>query len=157
MRDPRISAARHHDVVNPRRYDLYGLEAIRASNGWAMAIAGALIVITGLSVLSLVISQLHKILALLEKRSQPATKETDSKQKETDPAYYDPERPFLNMAEAVKHYRNATQDLGEHFELRDLYTIFYHSGFPHPHLTIRSLREAGHLVPGGEGYFSWKG
>jgi hypothetical protein len=136
---------------------LYGLEAIRASNGWAMAIAGALIVMIGLSVLSFVIAQLHKVLALLEKRSQPETKETASKPKETDPAYYDPERPFLNMAEAVKHYQNATQDLGEQFELKDLYTIFYHSGFPHPHLTIRSLREAGHLVSGGEGYFSWKG
>jgi hypothetical protein len=135
---------------------LYGLEAIRASNGWAMAVAGALIVMLGLSVLSFVISQLHKVLALLEKRSQPAVEKTDLKPTAIDQPDYDPERPFLNLVEAVKHYRNATQDLGESFELKDLYTIFYHSGFPHPHLTIRSLRENGYLVPGGEGYYSWK-
>ena len=46
---------------------MYGLEAISAQNGWAMAIAGALIVMAGLTVLSFVISQLHKIAALLEK------------------------------------------------------------------------------------------
>ena len=46
---------------------MYGLDAISATNGWSMAIAGALIVMSGLSVLSFVISQLHKIAALLEK------------------------------------------------------------------------------------------
>jgi hypothetical protein len=40
---------------------LYGIEAIEAANGWAMAIAGALIVMAGLAILSLVISQLHKL------------------------------------------------------------------------------------------------
>ena len=46
---------------------MYGLDAISAANGWAMAIAGALIVMTGLTVLSFVISQLHKVAGLLEK------------------------------------------------------------------------------------------
>jgi len=41
---------------------LYGLQAIAAHNGWAMALAGALIVFSGLVILSFVISQLHKIL-----------------------------------------------------------------------------------------------
>jgi hypothetical protein len=135
---------------------LYGLEAINASNGWAMALAGALIVMLGLSALSFVISQLHKILDFIEKRPKPATEAIELKKKETDEPSYDPERPLLNINRAVEHYRKATQDLGERFELKDLYTIFYHSGFPHPHLTIRSLRERGDLVSGGEGYFTWK-
>jgi len=92
----------------------------------------------------------------MEKRSKPETEAIDLKSKESDEPYYDPERPLLNITRAVEHYRKATQDLGTQFALKDLYTIFYHSGFPHPHLTIRSLRENGYLVSGGEGYFTWK-
>ena len=121
-----------------------------------MAVAGALIVMTGLTVLSFVISQLHKVVTFLEKRSKPAKETIDLTSKEIDEPDYDPERPLLNINRAVEHYRKATQDLGIQFELKDLYTIFYHSGFPHPHLTIRSLRENGYLVSGGEGYFTWK-
>ena len=47
---------------------MYGIQAINAHNGWSMAIAGALIVMSGLSILSLIISQLHKGLALMENR-----------------------------------------------------------------------------------------
>ena len=63
---------------------MYGIEAINHHNGWAMAAAGALIVMFGLSVLSFVISQLHKVVAIIEswtkKRPQPVeTKvETDT-------------------------------------------------------------------------------
>ena len=144
-------------AVRWRRKDMYGLEAIAASNGWAMAIAGALIVMAGLAVLSFVISQLHIILELFEKRATPPEKESPMKTEAAGENAYDPERPFLNMTEAVRHYQNASIDLGERFELKDLYAVFYHSGFPHPHLTIRSLREDGCLIPSGDGYFSWNG
>jgi hypothetical protein len=136
---------------------LYGLEAIEASNGWAMAIAGALIVMAGLSVLSFVISQLHTVLELFDKRTESSGKTPPVMSKETNTERYDPERPFLNMEEAVRHYQAASADLGDRFDLKELYAIFYHSGFPHPHLTIRSLRENGRLIPAGEGFFSWKG
>ena len=135
---------------------MYGIEAIEAANGWAMAIAGALIVMAGLAILSLVISQLHKLVDLWEMRSNPPAEEPASKIKESAENAYDPERPFLNMAEAAKHYQAASQDLGDRFELRALFAIFYHSGFPHPHLTIRSLREEGYLVSEGDGSYSWK-
>ena len=135
---------------------MYGLEAIQAANGWAMAIAGAIIVMSGLAMLSFVISQLHKIVEFMEKRPKHDKKEAEQDAKETDALSYDPERPLLDIGRAVEHYRKATQDLGQKFDLKDLYTIFYHSGFPHPHLTIRSLRENGYLVSSGEGYFTWK-
>ncbi len=49
---------------------MYGLEAINAYNGWAMAITGPLIVMGGLSILSIIISQLHKVVALFDKKEE---------------------------------------------------------------------------------------
>jgi hypothetical protein len=135
---------------------LYGLEAIRAANGWAMAVAGTLIVISGLAVLAAVISQLQKIVAFLERSPTPSTETGAARATSASGLDYDPERPLLDISRAVEHYRKATQDLGAQFELKDLFTIFYHSGFPHPHLTIRTLRENGYLVPGEAGYFTWR-
>jgi hypothetical protein len=143
-------------VCTAGRHVLYGLEAIEAVNGWAMAIAGALIVMTGLTVLSFVISQLHKLVGFMERRPTLEKGKTEPTVEQTDGPLYDPEKPLLNINKAVEHYRQATLDLGDQFDLKDLYTIFYHSGFPHPHLTIRSLRENGYLVPGRKGFFTWR-
>jgi len=52
---------------------LYGLEAINANNGWAMAIIGPLIVMSGLTILSIIISQLHKLAAILDKKDKQST------------------------------------------------------------------------------------
>ena len=43
---------------------MYGLDAISAHNGWAMAVVGATIIFSGLIVLSLAISQLTNLLKL---------------------------------------------------------------------------------------------
>ena len=56
---------------------MYGLEAINAANGWAMATVGITIVFSGLVILSFVISRLHKIIGFLDKKKQF---ETDQKQ-----------------------------------------------------------------------------
>ena len=45
---------------------MYGLEAINDANGWAMAYTGAIIVFSGLVVLSFVVSQLNRILGWWE-------------------------------------------------------------------------------------------
>jgi len=34
--------------------------------------------------------------------------------------------------------------------------VFQECDFPHPHLTIRSLKEEGFLIPADQGRFSWK-
>lgn len=44
---------------------MYGLEAINAHNGWSMAVVGPLIVMSGLTILAIIISQLHKLVALM--------------------------------------------------------------------------------------------
>ena len=47
---------------------MYGLEAIEHANGWAMAGAGACIVLTGLSVLAFLISMIPRLIELFEKK-----------------------------------------------------------------------------------------
>ena len=51
---------------------MFGLKAVSAHNGWAMAAAGAIIVMCGLSVLAFIISQLHKIVGLFEEKKKGA-------------------------------------------------------------------------------------
>ena len=131
---------------------MYGIEAINHHNGWAMAAAGALIVMFGLSVLSFVISQLHKVAALIERwaKKRPLPVETKV-EKDTDQPRF-----LLNTDELQKRYKPLTADFGETFELARLYEIATDSGLPHVHLAIRSLREARVLVPVGDGMFRWQ-
>jgi hypothetical protein len=131
---------------------VYGLEAINAHNGWAMAFAGALIVMVGLTVLALVISQLYKLAALFENRGRKPHR-VDSIEEKTAPR----NRFFCELDDAQEIYRPLVEELDECFELKELYEMARQQDLPHIHLTIRSLRECGILVPTGEGLFSWKG
>jgi hypothetical protein len=133
-----------------------GIDAITANNGWAMAITGACIVMSGLALLSFVISQLHKIIAL-----------TEGKAKKHSPPTPEPASPAVGLSAvdidllddlpaAARFYNSLTMDLGEVFSLPTLYRICQKENLPHPHITIMALRGAGYLVPAGEGNFSWK-
>jgi hypothetical protein len=131
-----------------------GIAAITANNGWAMAAVGATIVISGLTVLSIVISQLHKLIALLEKKSE----ETDMDRIQTDqPVDLSGEVDLLDdLGALARIYQSLTVAPGESFPLTELYKILNAEKLPHPHITIRELRAAGYLVPSGKGTFSWK-
>ncbi|MBT8339268.1 MAG: OadG family protein [Desulfatitalea sp.] len=126
---------------------------IAANNGWAMAIAGAIIVILGLTTLSFIISQLHKIIALFEQKQitpEPATPAccTDHGEADID---------FLNDLDAsARLYQVLSDDLGNSFDIAKLYQRSHRDQLPHPHITIRALRETGYLIPQGDGRFSWK-
>ena len=113
-----------------------GIANIAANNGWSMAFLGAGIVMTGLIILSLAISQIHKLVAFFPKRDVAAC-----------PA---------NLGELTALYRALTEPLGSPFELKDLYRVAAESDLPHPHITIRCIREAGHLTMAEEGLFVWK-
>ena len=127
---------------------MYGIAAITAKNGWAMALTGALIVMTGLTVLALVISQLKRLADFIEHRGQdkPQPAATPSVEKKS---------PSFDMDEVKERYQQIAQQLGDSFELTRLYQLASDSGYPHVHLSIRSLREAGSLVPVGDGRFAW--
>ena len=136
--------------------NVYGLEAINAHNGWAMAVTGAVIVMIGLSVLSLIISQLHRIIDIVDKKNTRKSKPLKV-ESPADVSVSQPELPPLSsLSETMNQFKPLTQEVGDTFDLAALFQIFNHHDDPHPHLTIRSLREQGYLVPTGEGLFSWK-
>ena len=123
------------------------LEAISAHNGWAMAVTGIIIVMSGLSALAFIISQLHKIIGLFEEKKKAAHHF----------ALPSDNIDILNdLPATARLYKPLTADLGDQFHLAQLYRIFEKERLPHPHLTIRALRAADYLQSLGDGLFSWK-
>ncbi|HCY86484.1 MAG TPA: hypothetical protein DHV36_15215 [Desulfobacteraceae bacterium] len=129
---------------------MYGLEAISANNGWAMAITGPLIVMSGLTILALIISQLHKIVAIFDKKPDSAT------QSAVEDKISVPKILPDNILETADIYQALIDKLEQPFELKALYRIAEQNDFPHPILTVGRFRVAGILVPEGEGLFVWK-
>ena len=137
---------------------MYGLEAINAANGWAMAYTGAIIVFIGLVVLSFVISQLNRILSFWENlisnsRQNHKAKQTDELEDEN--TFVVPYHVPSDIKEAARYYSHLIEDLDQPFELTRLYEISQQKGFPHPHITISNFRQANILVPAGNGLFTW--
>jgi len=138
---------------------LYGFHAISTHNGWAMAIAGALIVFSGLVVLSAAISQLHRILLFFEKKYN-AFRNNNQIQENHEPE----EHPKLSLPkifptdlyEIAALYQPLIEEIGETFYLSNLYKIAKENNFPHPHITFTAFRDAKILIPYGDGVFSWK-
>ena len=126
---------------------MFGLQAISAHNGWAMAVTGAIIVICGLSALAFIISQLHKVIGLFEEKKK-ASHHVAEPLEDID--------ILNNLEAAARMYQPLTAGLGDSFQLADVYRVFEEENLPHPHLTIQSLRAAEYLQPTGDGLFSWK-
>ena len=133
-----------------------GIANIAANHGWSQALLGITIVMTGLFVLCLAISQIHKLVAFWERRqnriqappSGPSTEDQGIPEAAADQCPAD-----LNAMVAI--YRPLTESLGAPFQLKDLYQLAAEYNLPHPYITIRCLREDGHLVAQGEGLFNW--
>lgn len=138
---------------------MYGFENIATHNGWTMAAAGALIVLCGLAALSFIIAHLHKLVDLLENQKLKGRQKRDgnkSDKTQSTPEFLIPEQFAEDMMETANRYKRLVEQLGPAFPLAELYAISNKNGLPHPHLTIKSLRETGYLVPVGDGEFSWK-
>jgi len=137
---------------------LYGFHAISTHNGWAMAIAGALIVFSGLVVLSTAISQIHRILLFFENkyagfRNNNKIQENDEPEEQPDSDL--PKEFPSELDEIACLYQPLIEKIGETFYLSDLYKIAKENNFPHPHITLTAFRDAKILVPYGDGVFSW--
>ncbi len=130
---------------------MYGLEAISNANGWVMAITGGAIVMTGLTVLSFIISQLPKAINYMEnwvKKKEEARTVTAEQSLETESAELTSLEPD-GLTPLI-------EQLGDSFELKELYVKCQENNLPHAHLSIRTLRQAGKLVSQGDGVFTWK-
>ena len=93
---------------------MFSFELIAANNGWAMALAGALIVITGLSVLSFIISQLHRLVALFEKKAAASEVASPDRIPEIFPT---------SLEKVSAHYEPLVKQLPESFGLEALYAL----------------------------------
>jgi hypothetical protein len=133
---------------------LYGFEAITAHNGWAMALAGALIVFSGLVILSFVISQLHKILAIWDKKTPPLPEDQEPTIGD-EPIISLPKELPSDINEVAKLYKPLIDEIGETFYLSNLYAVARKNEFPHPHTTLSAFREHDIMIPHGDGVFSW--
>lgn len=137
---------------------MYGFHAISTHNGWAMSIAGALIVFSGLVVLSAAISQIHKILQFFENkyarfRNNNQIQENDEPEEQPDSDL--PKEFPSDLNEIALLYSPLIEEIGDTFYLSDLYKIAKENNFPHPHITFTAFRDAKILIPHGEGVFSW--
>ena len=110
-----------------------------------MAVAGVIIVFSGLVVLSTTIAQLHKVLRLLNGGASGT---------EGAPAA-DPTTNH-NLTESARPFRLISDRMGESFPLPKLIELAELSGLSRPHSTINDLLKAGLVVPDGKGYFYWK-
>lgn len=124
-----------------------------------MAIAGALIVFSGLVVLSTAISQIHKILLFFENkyagfRNNNQIQENDDPEEQPESAL--PTIFPTELDEIACLYQPLIKEIGETFYLSDLYQIAKENNFPHPHITFTAFRDAKILIPYGDGVFSWE-
>ena len=124
-----------------------------------MAIAGALIVFSGLVVLSTAISQIHRILLFFENKY--AGFRNNNKIQENDEPEEQPKLALptifpAELDEIADLYQPLIKEIGETFYLSDLYKIAKENNFPHPHITFTAFRDAKILIPYGDGVFSWK-
>ncbi len=141
--------------------DIFSFQRIAEHNGWSMAGLGITIDLLGLTLLAIIISQVPKLVGLIEKIKglfQKSPTDTADNAPEADnqvgqtPVY---DLSLDGIKEVGALYKEKTNELGDSFELTALYHVSDKLGLPHPHLTIKSLREAGLLQPEGDRRFAW--
>jgi len=122
-----------------------------------MAVLGISIVFSGLVFLSLAISQLKKIIDLLEKKGKgPEQKDAPADDTLIPPEdFLSPEVFPEDIHETALLYKPLFEKLGDTFQLSELYRLSQAGEYPHPHLTIKTLRQAQILIPVGDGNFTW--
>lgn len=132
---------------------MYGLAAIQQADGWAMAGAGAGIVLCGLTVLSFLISMIPRITGAFDKQAAP---QEESPPPAEHSKHIVPEKLPADNNAAATIYMALVEDLGQAFTLVELHQKSRALGLPHPHLSINRFRDAGLLVSVGDDRFSWR-
>lgn len=138
--------------------NLFSFDRIAEQNGWAMAALGITIDIACLALLSFIISRVPFIIAFSErvggafrKNSLPIVEQPVF----TPQAVLENDFSVEGARRIAAVYKDCALQLGTSFQLPDLYRVSREKGLPHPHLTIKTLRETGLLVTESEGRFRW--
>ena len=134
---------------------MYGLAAIEASNGWAIAVVGLTIVFTSLITLSLLISQLHKAVDLFE-HPEKIVAFFKGKEKAGPDKPQVPTRVFTEeQKQAAEQIALLVRTMEDHFSLPRLLRLAEVSGIKHPYENLDLLLHSGIVYPDKEGLFCW--
>jgi hypothetical protein len=136
--------------------DLFSFYRITGNSGWSIAALGIMVDLTGMVLLALSVILVPKLSGLMGK-TRTALKKSPGRARfrpitESQQSSLSRE----GIQEIADAYRECAGSLGEVFQLSELYRYTEENGLPHPHLTIKALRESGHLVPEGNGRFRWR-
>jgi cell division protein FtsX len=143
---------------------LHGLEAINASNGWAISVVGITIVFSGLVMLSFVISQLHKVLALWEdpsklkalfKLKQPKEHSEESQEKQITDSISGQAVFTESQKDVAKQFALLVRTMEDHFPLPRLLHLAQISGLKDPYSNLNNLLKTKIIIPDGSGFFTW--
>lgn len=137
-----------------------GLDNIFINHGFSQALLGISIVMIGLIILAVAISQIHKLVELWENRSQKKPLERKAPSSGTATTVDNttlniPLQCPADISQTAALYKPLVDQMGTPFELKELYQRAMLFDLPHPHITLKCLREAGILSPQGDGMFRW--
>lgn len=138
-----------------------GIGNITANNGWAMFVVGYVTVIVALAVLATLISLMPKIIIIQEAlnpfgKGKKAVKQASAAKAEAQAQPVPQETlPGLNVAAITAEYGPFISELESPFALQQVYAMAREKDLEHPHLSIRTLLEAGKIVLEGDGQFKW--
>ncbi len=147
---------------------MYGLEAIRAANGWTISFLGILVVFSALTFLSVVMANLNRVLDLIDKAQAFLAKKRLEKLVEKPSDYATPEPKstspgvvHLNFKEKelMEYFELITRKLGEPFSLAELLEKAEERGINKPHSGLYLLIKKGLIAEcEGEcmGFYCWQ-
>ena len=140
---------------------MYGLEAIKAANGWAISVVGISIVFSGLVTLSIIISQLHRVLNIWENPSaikkifNRKTKKPDITEKQAKPDCTTYKSLTQSQKICAGQFAILAQSMDRHFSLPELLHRAVISDLQDPYSILGILLKSGIIVPDGRGFFIW--
>jgi len=128
---------------------LYGLEAIRAGNGWEISIIGISIVFTGLIFLSIFIGQIHNLLDFWENRSKIIFFPKQERKKNT----------IIKLTEnqkiITKQFSLLVKTMGMPFSLSKLLWLAEICGIENPYSNLCLLTKTRIILTNDEGFHLW--
>ncbi|MFZ1983268.1 MAG: hypothetical protein WAU91_02575 [Desulfatitalea sp.] len=129
-----------------------GLHSLSIDNGFVVALISLIVVILCMTVRAIFLAKPRKKPVRPVQTPQPE----EQSQIKVVPGWggYD-SNLFGDLSASATICKSIAEAVGEPFKLAVLYHQLEMSNWPHPHLTIRSLREAELLMPAGNGLFAW--